>query len=113
MADRKPDGKDEMGHGDELDSAREAILEADERATGSVQEQLESIEAGIFEEEGGERTRGEGGPKVDRIAEVAAKLDALADEAASDEEQPDAVGERIGAARDHVRRYLKAHPQGG
>lgn len=92
----------------ELDRAREALHEADEYATDRVQEQLESIEEGVFEEEAGDKTQDEPGPKVDRLAEVARKLDELADETAER-----ATSEHLLAARDHVRAYLKDHPQGG
>lgn len=113
MTDRGEDEVGDRGDRDELDRAREAILEADEHASGTIHEQLQSLEEGIFEEEAGGHTQDEPGPKVDRIAEVAEKLDALADEAQAHEEQPDLVSQRIRAARDHVRQYLKDHPQGG
>lgn len=109
---READGADLDREGldrwDDLDRAREALLAADERASGTIHEQLESLEAGVFEEEAGEHTREGPGPKVDRVAEVAEKLDALAGQV--DEHE---VRERIEAARDHLRRYMKSHPQGG
>lgn len=92
----------------DLDSAREELSKASERATGTVETQLHSIEDGIFQEEGGERTRSDPGPKVDRIAEVAQKLADLEDEA-----EDATVRERIATARERLRAYLKAHPEGG
>lgn len=97
-----------MALDEQLDRARDSLREADEHASGSIHEQLESLKAGIFEEEEGVHTQDEPGPKVDRVAEVAEKLDALADEA--DEE---ATRENVLAARDHLRSYMKNHPQGG
>lgn len=107
-ADGGDDNAELIGDENELDRAREAIDEASEHASGRIHEQLESLTAGIFEEEGGHHTQDDPGPKVDRIAEVAEKLDALAENANEQE-----VREGILAARDHLRQYMKDHPQGG
>jgi hypothetical protein len=93
---------------DDLDRARAAIWAADDTATGRIHEQLRSIEEGVFEEASGDKTQAEPGPKIDRLVELAEKLDALADEA---EER--ATADRTLEARDYLRSYLKDHPQGG
>lgn len=90
-----------------LDLAREELEAASEEAGGLVMRQLDSIDEGIFEEEGGERTRDEPGPKVDRVAELSEKLQGLEREA----EGP--VAERIATAREYVQAYLKDRPHGG
>lgn len=89
-----------------LDRAREELQWAMENADAHVRTQLESLEGGIFEEEEGNITQEEPGPKVDRIVEVTEKLDALEEEADHDD-----VSERIGNARDLLRAYLKNHPE--
>lgn len=77
-----------------------------ENADSRVQTQLESLEDGIFEEEEGDHTQDEPGPKVDRVVEVMEKLDGLEEEAHHDD-----VAERIGNASDLLEAYLKNHPQ--
>lgn len=91
-----------------LDRARENVEWATEQADANVQTQLESLEGGIFEEESGNHTQEEPGPKIDRIVEVMEKLDALEAEASN----PD-VSERIGTAHDLLETYLKNHPKSG
>lgn len=93
---------------DRLERARDEIREASDLGGRVVQQQLDTIELGIFEEDEGDLTQEEPGPKVDRIVELRQKLDGLADEA----EDP-AVAERIDDARDHLEAYLKDHPRGG
>lgn len=90
-----------------LERARAELEAAAEDASRVVQTQLQSIDDGIFEEEGGESTADEPGPKVDRLAELLEKLQGL-EEAA---EEPTAT--RIAAAEESIREYVKAHPQGG
>lgn len=90
-----------------LERARDELEAATDGASRGVQTKLRSIDAGIFEEEGGDRTQAEPGPKADRIAELYETLDDLADEADG------ATAERIGRARDAVRAYTGEHPQGG
>lgn len=89
-----------------LDRAREELQWASEHASANVQTQLESIEDGIFEEEGGDATQSDPGPKVDRVVEVKKKLDGL--EVEADERD---VRERIGNAGDLLEAYLKNHPE--
>lgn len=89
-----------------LDRARQELQWATDNAGAHVRTQLESIEGGIFEEEGGDSTASEPGPKIDRISEVKTKLDGLEEEANERE-----VRERIGNARDLLEAYLKNHPR--
>lgn len=91
-----------------LERARENLRRASESASGEVHTQLDSIQEGVFEEEGGSSTQDQPGPKVDRIAELAEKLDRLEDEAENAE-----TGEYIENAVHHLREYMKDHPQGG
>lgn len=93
---------------DRLDRARQELQRASERADATVQTQLASIEDGIFEEEDGDATQADPGPKIDRVAEVREKLDGL--EAEADDR---AVAERIETASDHLKAYLKDHPDDG
>lgn len=93
---------------DQLERAREEMRRASDDAGRVVQEQLNTIELGIFEEDEGDLTREEPGPKVDRIVEIVQKLDGLAEEA-----EDEAVAERIENARDLLESYLEEHPQGG
>lgn len=88
-----------------LDRARDELQVARERAGAPLQEQLETLEAGILEEESGDATQTEPGPKIDRVVEVKKKLDGLEDEA--DERD---VRTSIGNARDLLEAYLKNHP---
>lgn len=93
---------------DRLERAREEIRWASDHGGRVVQQQLDTIELGIFEEDEGDLTREEPGPKVDRIVELRKKLDGLAEET----EDPE-VAARIENARDHLKSYLSDHPQGG
>lgn len=89
----------------DLEYAREELELAADRATGTVETRLQSVGDGIYEEESGEHTRSEPGPKVDRIAEMdetLADLDARADDAE--------VRERVATAREALRTYRKTHP---
>jgi len=92
----------------DIDSAREELSRASDRATGTVETQLHSIENGLAREAGGEGTQSEPGPRVDRVAEIEERLAELAEEA--DEAE---VRERISTAREQLRTYLKTHPEGG
>jgi hypothetical protein len=89
-----------------LDRAREELQRAKDNADSVVQTQLESLEGGIFEEEAGDHTQDDPGPKVDRVVEVMEKLDGLEEEADHGD-----VAERIGNASDLLEAYLKNHPQ--
>lgn len=92
----------------ELDRALEELELAASEASSVVQTQLHSIDEGVFEEDEGASTQEDPGPKVDRLAELSAKLQGLEDEA-----NDDGVRRHITAAREHVQAYLKQHPQGG
>lgn len=89
-----------------LDRARQELQWASEHADAHVQTQLESLEGGLFEEEEGDITKDDPGPKVDRVVEVMEKLDGLEGEA----DHPD-VADRIGNASDLLEAYLKNHPE--
>lgn len=90
-----------------LEHARTNLRRASERASGPVHTQLDSLQSGIGAES--DRDADTEGPDsdVDRIAEVADKLDALEEEV----EDPQ-VEEYMDDAIDHLRTYLKEHPHG-
>lgn len=90
-----------------LERARAEIEAAADHAGRVVQTQLHSIDEGIFEEETGDKTSDQPGPKPDRLAELLDKLEGLQEEA-----QGEAV-DRMEAAEDAIRAYMKDHPQGG
>ncbi|WP_247002481.1 DUF7553 family protein [Halosolutus gelatinilyticus] len=95
-----------------LKRVRERLQRAAETADRPVDTQLHSITAGVFEEQDGDLTQSEPGPKVDRIAEVAEKLDGLTEEASGE------TVKHIRIARDHCREYLAEgggdeQPRGG
>lgn len=85
----------------ELERAREELRHASDAADRPIQEQLDSIQEGIFEELGGDRTQNEPGPKVDRIAELIEKLEGLSEEASGD------PARRIDQAREHCLAYQR------
>lgn len=91
-----------------LDEAREKITKASEIAEGPVHTQLNSLRRGIFQEEGGDTTQDEPGPKIERVSEVADKLDGL--DADVEDERTRAY---IEEALDHVYAYMDEHPHGG
>lgn len=91
----------------DLDAALEELEFAMERSSATVETQLHSLDEAIFEEDEGESTQLEPGPKVDRIAEMSEKLQGLEEEA----EQDDAR-KHIVTAREHLQAYLKSHPRG-
>lgn len=93
---------------DRLERARDELRVASDRGGRVVQQQLDTVELGIFEEDEGDLTQEEPGPKVDRIVELRKKLDGLADET-----EDQAVADRIENARDLLESYLSEHPQGG
>ncbi|WP_232702683.1 DUF7553 family protein [Halobacterium wangiae] len=92
---------------DHLERARADLRRASEQASGPVQTQLDSLQNGIGAED--ERETAADGPDstVDRIAEVAEKLDALSEELENAETRA-----AVESAVDHLREYLKAHPHG-
>ena len=91
--DRDPD--------DHLKRVREGLQAATETADRPVDTQLNSITAGVFEEQEGHLTQPDPGPKADRIEELAEKLDGLADEASGE------TVEYIRTARNHCLEYLE------
>lgn len=97
--DRSGESRDH-GPGDHLDRAREHLRAGSDAADRPVQTQLDSLEAGLLEEQDGELTEGESPPKDDRIAEVAEKLEGLAEQASGE------PADRLRRARDHLLRYL-------
>lgn len=93
---------------DRLERARDEIRSASDLGGRVVQQQLDTVELGVFEEDEGDLTQEEPGPKVDRIVELRKKLDGLAEETDDPE-----VADRIENASDHLESYLSDHPQGG
>lgn len=91
-----------------LDRARESLRRASEHATGEVHTQLDSMQEGIFEEEEGNSTQDQPGPKVDRIEELVEKLERLADRVENAETEAN-----VENAIHHLREYMKDHPHGG
>ncbi|EMA41832.1 DUF7553 family protein [Halobiforma nitratireducens] len=104
---REPAGGDEAETGREHDPeehlkrVRERLQLATDGADHTVKSQLESITAGVFEEQDGHLTQSEPGPKDDRIAEIAAKLDGLAAEASGE------TADHVLVARDRCLDYLE------
>lgn len=84
-----------------LKLVRERLQHATAGADRPIDTQLNSITAGVFEEQDGDLTRGEAEPKTDRIEELAEKLDGLAAEASGE------TTEHVLAARDHCLEYLE------
>ncbi|MXV61699.1 hypothetical protein GS429_06395 [Natronorubrum sp. JWXQ-INN-674] len=66
-----------------------------------MKSQLDSITAGVFEEQDGHLTQSDPGPKIDRIAEITEKLDGLAQKASGE------TADYILAARNHCLEYLE------
>lgn len=89
-----------------LDRARDELQRAMDDADATVHTQLESLEDGIFEEESGDATRDDPGPKIDRVVEVKEKLDGLAAEV-----DDRAVVEHLETAHDLLDAYLLNHPE--
>ncbi|MFP8955609.1 hypothetical protein ACLI4Y_02690 [Natrialbaceae archaeon A-CW3] len=85
-----------------LERAREHLRRASDAADRTVQEQADSIQEGLAKELDGHRTQDEPGPKVDRIAELIQKLDALEAEASGE------ASERIEQARSACVDFQKA-----
>ena len=92
---------------DHLERARADLRRASEQAAGPVHTQLDSLQNGIGAEEERETSRDGPDSTVDRISEVADKLDGLEDEVENVETQA-----YIDSAVDHLREYLKDHPHG-
>lgn len=90
----------------ELQRARSQLQRASDAADRPIQEQLDSIQAGVFEELAGDHTAGEPGPKVERVAELAEKLSGLEEEASGE------ARDRIGRARDHCLTYQRQRTDG-
>lgn len=84
-----------------LKRVRERLQAATDGADRSIDTQLNSITAGVYEEQDGDLTQSEPGPKDDRIAELATKLDELAGEASGE------TVDHIRVARDHCVAYLE------
>lgn len=84
-----------------LERARDALRRASDAADRTIQNQVDSVVEGIGEELGGHRTQDQPGPKTDRIAELAKKLDGLEAEASG------AAGDHIETALGHCHEYLK------
>ncbi|QLK27832.2 hypothetical protein HYG81_08185 [Natrinema zhouii] len=94
-------GDDHREPDEHLKRVRERLQQATDSADRTVKSQLNSITAGVFEEQEGHLTQPEPGPKADRIAEVAEKLEGLADEASGE------TVDHVLAARNHCLEYLE------
>ncbi|MGQ3411329.1 DUF7553 family protein [Natrinema sp. LN54] len=95
-------GDDHREPDEHLKRVREHLQQATDSADRTVKSQLNSITAGVFEEQEGHLTQPEPGPKADRIAEIAEKLEGLAKEASGE------TVDHILAARRHCLEYLEA-----
>lgn len=84
-----------------LKRVRERLQQATDSADRPVKTQLNSVTAGVFEEQEGDLTQSNPGPKLDRIVEVAEKLDGLAEEASGE------TVDHILAARNHSLEYVE------
>ena len=96
----EPGPEGEHAPDEHLKRVREYLQYATEGADRPVQTQLNSITAGVFEEQDGHLTQSDPDPKVDRIEEIAEKLDGLAAEASGE------TTDHILVARDHCLEYL-------
>lgn len=83
-----------------LKRVRERLQHATSTAERPIDTQLNSITAGVFEEQDGDLTQSDPEPKPDRIAEIAEKLDGLADEATGE------TADHVRIARDHCLEYV-------
>ena len=99
MADEH-DGDRDHDPDEHLKRVRESLQAATETADRPIDTQLNSITAGVFEEQEGDLTQSDPGPKADRIAEVAEKLDGLAAEASGE------TVDHVLRARNHCLEYL-------
>ena len=86
-----------------IDRARESLRTAEESASNQVREQLRSIEEGLDELVGGDKTEDGAGPHPDRIEEIEEKLTGL------ESETDGATQDRIEDARDHLLTYRRDH----
>lgn len=86
-----------------LDRAHESLRAAEESASNQVREQLLSIEEGLDELVGGDKTEDGAGPHPDRIEEIEEKLTGL------ESETDGATQDRIEDARDHLLTYRRDH----
>lgn len=94
-------GDDHHEPDEHLKRVREGLQQATETADRPIDTQLNSITAGVFEEQAGGQAQSDGGPKRDRIAEIAKKLDGLAEEASGE------TVDHVLTARDHCLEYLE------
>lgn len=92
---------------DHLERARANLRRASDHAGGVAQTQLDSLQEGIHEEDERDATREGPDSTVDRIAEVADKLDGLKDEVEDAETRA-----YVEDAVEHLRAYLAEHPHG-
>lgn len=90
-----------------LERARDELRAATDGAQRDVRTKLQALDVGIFEEESGDRTPDDPGPKTDRVAEIHDTLGGLAAEAEG------ATADQIEAARAAIESYMEAHPHGG
>lgn len=90
-----------MADENQLERAREELRRASDAADRPIQEQLDSIQEGIFEELDGRRTQDDPEPKVDRIAELLEKLKGL------EEKAPEEVSRRIRRTREYCLAYQR------
>ncbi|SDQ38004.1 DUF7553 family protein [Natronobacterium texcoconense] len=95
MSDREDDPEEH------LKRVREHLQLAVDGADRTIKSQLESITAGVFEEQDGRLTQSEPGPKDDRIVEIAEKLDGLAEEASGE------TADHVSTARNHCIQYVE------
>ncbi|SFB73363.1 hypothetical protein SAMN05444422_101570 [Halobiforma haloterrestris] len=100
MADDHGRTPSERGPEEHLKRVRERLQRATDGADRTVKSQLESLTAGVFEQQDGHLTQSEPGPKDERIAEIAEKLDGLAAEASGE------TTEHIRIARDRCLEYI-------
>lgn len=92
---------DGMAHEGRLERARDELRYASDAADRPLQEQIDSIQEGIFEEVSGDRTQDEPEPKINRIAELIEKLDGLEEEASGEVER------RLHLAQEHCLEYQR------
>lgn len=87
---------------DQVKRARDELTRARETAVRDVREQLDSIDEGLMELVGGDKTR-ESLPHDDRLAELVKKLDGLHDQAEGE------TRTHIESARELIDGYRQTH----
>lgn len=85
-----------------IQQAREEVRAAADAADGETREQINSLDEGLMELGGGDKTDPDGPPHDDRVEEIEEKLGALS------ERVPPEAAERLERAEEHLSQYRRA-----